>query len=428
MKLRKLFILFLVMSLGIYCAFSQVRNELNRLYRSAYEAYQVYDYQTAMDNYKEALELIPGHPVMVYNIGCMHALLGNDEEAIQWLNRAINMGFGYEVGNDEDYTDLRETPEFKTILQKIEEKRKPTENCEKAYSIEEKDLMPEGIAYDPVDKTFYISSVYKCKIKKIDRNGEISDFIQEHQDGLRSVLGMKVDPKRRILWVASTVSSPRLKGFIQDELGWSGIFSFDLKSGQLIKKYILFEEGVRHQFNDLVLTKKGDVYITDSADGSIFWIPKKSDCLELFLHSDNFIFPNGIDLSSNEKKLYVADSQSRILLIDIHSKKIEGITQPDDMTTFGIDGLYYFKKSLIAVQNGLNRISRFYLNKSGNGITSLEIIESNHLLFNIPTTGVIVGNEFYYMANTQLRSFNRDHSIFSMDQLQDIVILKCGMK
>jgi sugar lactone lactonase YvrE len=53
-----------------------------------------------------------------------------------------------------------------------------------AYTISENDLIPEGIAYDPARKNFYVSSTFKRKIIRIDANGRATDFTQEAQDGL----------------------------------------------------------------------------------------------------------------------------------------------------------------------------------------------------------------------------------------------------
>lgn len=71
----------------------------------------------------------------------------------------------------------------------------------------------------------------------------------------------------------------------------------------------------------------------------------------------------------------------------------------------------------------MDRISRFFLNQSGDRIEDMEIIEANNPILNVPTTGVIVGNEFYYIANCALRAFNQDGSL-NRDKLKDVVILK----
>ena len=48
----------------------------------------------------------------------------------------------------------------------------------------------------------------------------------------------------------------------------------------------------------------------------------------------------------------------------------------------------------------------------------------NHPHFDIPTTGAITNDQFYYIANSQLRSFDKDHNIQPMEKLKDVIILK----
>ena len=57
-------------------------------------------------------------------------------------------------------------------------------------------------------------------------------------------------------------------------------------------------------------------------------------------------------------------------------------------------------------------------------ITSYKILENANPNFNEPTLGVIVKNNLYYIANSQWDSYNKDGSIFPMDKLEKIVILK----
>lgn len=68
-----------------------------------------------------------------------------------------------------------------------------------AFIIPEKDLVPGGMAYDPVTKTFFVSSVAKRKIITFSLSGKTEDFISSGQDGIGEVLGMKVDPKKQQL-------------------------------------------------------------------------------------------------------------------------------------------------------------------------------------------------------------------------------------
>ena len=84
---------------------------------------------------------------------------------------------------------------------------------------------------------------------------------------------------------------------------------------------------------------------------------------------------------------------------------------PGPRTTLaGIDGLYWHKGSLIAVQNGIGspRIASFHLSKDGSRVTATTVLENRSAFTTLPTTGAIHGNDFYFIANSQLDNLNGD--------------------
>src|SRR5262249_13093765 len=149
------------------------------------------------------------------------------------------------------------------------------------------------------------------------------------------------------------------------------------------------------------LNKNGDVFITDMEGKSICTIRHDKDELEILVQHSNFTDPNGICISPDEEKLFVAHNEG-ISSIDIATGTTTLLAHPPDLVCGGIDGLYFYKNSLVAVQNSLNRVIQFYLNPDLNEIVRYRIIEQNHPFFTMnPTTGVIVGHELYYIANSQ---------------------------
>ncbi len=96
-----------------------------------------------------------------------------------------------------------------------------------AYTLRERDLAPEGVAYDPVDESFYVSSICKHKIERLAPDGAATDFKSSGQDGLGETLGMKVDAKRRYLWVTSDSFAGDPKG------SRFALYQYDLNTGAL---------------------------------------------------------------------------------------------------------------------------------------------------------------------------------------------------
>ena len=323
-----------------------------RYYRQqAAAAYKAKDYVTAIDHLKKALELIPDHPTLFYNIAAISALQGKKNEAIASLSRVAEMGLALRPEKDPDFDSIKDSSEFNAILKRFEDNRAPIVRSSTAFTIHEKGLITEGLAYDPVEETFFISSVHKRKILSVSRTGGSKTFASE-QDGLFSVLGMSVDARRRHLWVTST-AFPQMLNFKKEEDGVSAVFKFDLRTKKLMKKYVLSNATKKHALGDLTIQSNGDVFTTDSLSPAVYVIRPQKDEIELFLEDSGFGSPQGLAFSGDERHLFMADYSTGLFDIDVNRKKVAHLAPLAGATLLGIDGLYFHKGSFIGVQNGV---------------------------------------------------------------------------
>ncbi|HNP17536.1 MAG TPA: hypothetical protein PKL31_03790 [Fulvivirga sp.] len=302
-----------------------------------------------------------------------------------------------------------------------------------AFTIPEKDLLPENIAFNPVDNSFYIGSTRKGKVIKMGANGNQSTFIEGSTWGLWMIIGMKVDADRNALWVCSSGGDNLINYTWKDDKEGrpAGIFKFDLTSGKLLQKFVLDQRGEVHFFNDLVVARNGDVYATHMfGEHAIYKISVGSDKLEKFVQNDLIKYPNGITLADNQSILFVAHSDG-LARIDIKDKKVTQLSVPEGINVArqaSIDGLYYYKWSLIGIQPDVKAVTRYYLNDAGDGIKEAQVLEYNHPMLDHPTTGVMRGRDFYYIANSQFEKFNKDGTLFPNDKLYEVVVLKLNME
>lgn len=424
---------FLIMMCTLICIaalqpslFAQAKQTKDARYyvQQATRAYKEKDYAAFLENMKMAVSLRPTHQTYIYNLAVAYALVGNKTEALAWLARGAEMGLIYPAAEDEDFNSVKDSAEFKLILKKIENNRAPVNKSSLAFTVKEKGLIPESVAYDAATQTFYLSSVYKRKILSIDHKGQSKDFSTE-RDGLWSVMGMKVDGARRHLWV-STSAHPQMANYREEDRGRSAIFKYDLRSGKLVKKYLLPNQPKPHWLGDLVLNSSGDVFATDSVSPAIYVITRRKDELEMFMEGEPFVSPQGLALTGDEKHLWMADYSKGIFLIDLQTKKYSSIAPAPKSTLLGIDGLYEYKGSLIAVQNGINpqRIIRLYLNRRADAVERFEVVEANNPLFDEPTLGVLVKDMFYYVANSQWGAIDNKGQLAPAEKLREPVILK----
>jgi tetratricopeptide (TPR) repeat protein len=429
---RALMIIWLLTNLMVLISCSAKRpndgeNNASYHYTEGINHYNKREYRASLNSLMNAINFAPDNAKFMYHLARAYALVGQNENAIQWLDKTVSLGFHFDVDTDSDFDAVRKLPEYKGIYQRIQEIRRPINSSKIAFTIPEKDLMPESIAYDPIGEIFFVGSSYRRKIISIDKTGVQKDFAAENQDGLWSVWGMKVDSDRRVLWVASSVYRG-MTGFDYRQFGISCIHKYDLKERRCIKKYVLDERPKHHNFNDLALNGEGDLFITDDLADTIYWISQKAGQLDVFVRPIHVSHPNGICLSEDGRYLYITHSEG-ISVIDVGTRACRELLHPANVTLCGIDGLYFYHNCLIGIQvYSPERVIRFCLTSDLKAVERSRIIEVNNPYFDLPTTGVIVKDTLYYVANSQLRHFNdEDGTIYPMEKLHDIVILKAKL-
>ena len=82
-------------------------------------AAQIGESEAATGYARRALTINPDDPLLLYNISCMYALLGNSNEALDCLEKAVDKGYGQKdwVAHDSDLDSLRELPRFQHIVE-----------------------------------------------------------------------------------------------------------------------------------------------------------------------------------------------------------------------------------------------------------------------------------------------------------------------
>ena len=268
-------------------------------------------------------------------------------------------------------------------------------NGKLAFSISEPNLIPEGITYYSKTKSFFLSSIYLKKIIEVDAESkQVSDFILPAEEGYQGGVGLTIDRKRKLLYALcySKVNDEHI----------TGLYCYSLKNKQLKFKIVL-DGDTPKILNDMVLDKSGNLYITNTFDSKVFMLKKGTQQLVEF-YSEPELYPNGIAIDKKRKILYLASWDKGILALDMKTLTIKSI-HPDTVNSQKIDGLYLYKNSLIGIHIGGEKtdqhISRFYLNKQQQ-VTKTALLDKGHPLFDTPTTGVLIKDKFYCIANSQI--------------------------
>ncbi len=355
------------------------------LNRAAGQAIKAKDYAKLRDVLRELKPLMPGNPRVIYNLAASDAVLGDTQSALAGLRNLAGMGLIYDFAADEDFSSLRKSNEFAAIVKQIDDNKKPVSHSAAAFTLAERDLIPEDIAYDPSTRHFFVSSVRKSKIVTADgREFAKADW---------PVLALRVDSKRRILW-AATGWAPHCEDCDAADKDKTALLAFDLDSGALKQR---IESPVKGLLGDMTISRAGEIYVSEGINGAVLRLRLGAKQLERLDVPGEFPSPQTPALSADEKTLYVPDYVRGIAAITLATGAVKWMKPADDVALNGIDGLYVYHDAFIAVQNGTTpaRIVRFSLD-----LQKQQVLEANTPELGEPTHGTIVGDTFYFLANT----------------------------
>jgi len=90
----------------------------------AIAAYKRGNYQRALEIIEKAHEAVPQDSLVMYNLSCFHALGGNKEESLKWLQKAVDGGFYApgQISTDTDLKLIRTTERYDKALAKAKRK------------------------------------------------------------------------------------------------------------------------------------------------------------------------------------------------------------------------------------------------------------------------------------------------------------------
>ncbi len=415
--------IFLLLAIGSH--FSTAQSPLAAHYNEAKEAHKRQDYQGYLLHTLKADSISPNHPTLTYNLASAYALTGDHGQSLATLKRAVLMNTSLYPANDTDFQSVEALPAFREVTDLKNMLLKNIAKSEVAFTVDEKDLHPESIAYDPVTKSFLMSSVHKNKIISYNtKTGKTTDWKKVGEDGLWAVMGMRRDAKRKALWVC-TVVTKEMDNYQEELEGKTALLKYDLATKKLLKRYELSEG---HWFGDLVLGQNGIPYISDSKKPIIYTV--KDDKLEVFKDFSEKLFNlQGLAFDDDQKMLYIADYKLGLYVYGMSDGLLKKLHFPDHVTTKGIDGLYYYHGRLIAIHNGVNplRVCEYQLDDLGTKITDVKYLDRGRVELGEPTLGVIARGSFYYIANSPKGKYDKEGNL-KVEELVDNVVLRYDLK
>jgi sugar lactone lactonase YvrE len=294
-----------------------------------------------------------------------------------------------------DFAPLLKNTDFAKIQTGMEGNRSAISLGSTDFLLSDSGLLAEDVDYDPRTKRFFITSVREKKIVAVDTSGAGTDFAKAPDNW--PMLAIKVDPSRGVLW-ATEVAMQGFSFAAESDWGRSAVLCYDLKNGNLLRRV----EGPRGTaLGDMVLTANGDAIVSDGDEGGVYRVPADGAPMQRVDDGD-FISPQTPAMHPDGKHIFVPDYVRGIGVLELATKQVRWLSMAGGFALNGIDGLYFDHGRLIAVQNGTSpeRVVAFTLDATLTTIESETIIERATNTLRDPTHGVVIGNDFYYIANS----------------------------
>lgn len=275
-----------------------------------------------------------------------------------------------------------------------------------AFTLSDASLVPEGIAHDPATGDFFVGSTYKRSVTRITPDGGVSTFAAPDDPPAWGLVGMRVDHERRVLWAATSHAGEGMPMLDMDPSaeGKAALLGFDLGSGEVAWR-VDFEDG-SHFLNDVAVDADGRVLVTDSQNARLYRFDPASQVLDTVADLGEFDGqPNGIDLSESRTHAFVAVGRG-IVKVDLASGEV-GVVLDSSEGQGVIDGLYLHQGSLIAIMPWPDEapVVRYHLDPDRTRVMGSSVLLRDHPTLEQPTTGAVVGDELYVIANSHLQTF-----------------------
>ena len=361
--------------------------------REAAAAYRAEDYASYARSLETAHELNPASLYTRHNLAGAYALTGRTDEALRVLRGLVNARVDFGMAADEDFEALRALDDFTALTAALTDNTRPIVRSSAYYEMPQLDVIPEGIAADSETQRLFFGSMRSGNVYVLDAERQLAKFATVDRNNKRAAIGMTVDNDRGVLWVVSTAFELAENHREGDPIE-TGLVAFDLKTGAKVNEYAA--EATGFGLNDVAVGPNGELYA--SGDTLQVLDAERNELVPLL--TDPALFgTNGVAPAAHGRTLFVSSYPVGIAAIDVATGKQRFLDTPQDLSLYGVDGMYWDDGDLVAVQNGIRpwRLVRLRLNGDETAIVEATIIElANEAI--TPTTGAIVEDKIYLLG------------------------------
>ena len=349
--------------------------------------------------YRAALRLqtlLPDAPNALLELALAQSRRGMRAAAIAILERYASLGEGGDLlAISPDFELLRSARGWDAVQRHLEANRAEADRGRDLLSLADANLLTEDVDFDAQTGRYFFTSVRQHLILSVDASGQALSFASSPDHW--PMLAIKVDASHRRL-CATEVALAGFPGVSDTDAGRSAVICYRMDTGAVIFR---IEPPEPAALGDMALLANGDLIASDGAHGRIYQVDVAHAKIRL-LDARHFISPQTPAVDPGGRFVYVPDYVRGIGRIDLKTGRVQWLHAQGRHALAGIDGLYLYRHTLLAVQNGTlpQRVVALELDPTRLVILHETIIERNSPSLGTPTHGVVIGSHFDYIVNS----------------------------
>jgi sugar lactone lactonase YvrE len=348
----------------------------------------------------EASDAWPTQPAYAWTRAQLAAAARDTADVIRALTQFATLGMSRSLTADRFLAPLAGNSRLRDVSAALTQNAAPIVHSTLRATLPDSTIWPEGLTFDTRAERFFVGSVRNRTVYVHDATGTRALWSDARRD-VGAILGVHMDPDGQHLW-ATTAGIPQMRDYTPADSAIAALLKVRISDGAIVARWDLPPSAAGHTLGDVAVSASGDVFTSDSREPVLYRLRRGAMELESF-RDPQFRSLQGIAIPPDGRHVYVADYSHGLLRVDLTSKQVTRVADAASSTSLGVDGLVWYDNSLIGIQNGvaLPRVVRFYLDRDGMQIVRQEVIDRNSDVADEPTIGVLIGDEYVYVANSQ---------------------------
>lgn len=329
-----------------------------RLRAEGAKAAQTGDLPGAEAKLEAAQALYPAAPGPFILLARVELAAGKPQEAITHLAAYAGLGLTWNVAGDPALKALADRPDFAPVAARLKANAEPIGAPQDIATLGVGGEVYEGL--DRVDGGWVMSSVAGRSLVRRDEDGSVTTLLSPDAE-TGGLFGMAYDARQKVLWVAES-RGPGIPGSSGETR--TGLLKVSVPTGKISARYLVPEDGKKHQLGDVTIGEDGTVYASDGVGAVIYRLKPGSAKLEPFVTSREMASPQGMAICPGGVAMVVADYSSGLHRIDLKTGVATAVGGMKAALA-GTDGLFRIPHdfnmrnasplpvALVATQNGV---------------------------------------------------------------------------